>query len=583
MANEIITTLHPDQDPDTNLYPNVKKDNIPNKSIDMYKLDDDVRSLLSNIGTLRPSGVDTSTNILAFTTNRGIWIGSDTGNWYYYNGTQYVSGGVYQATGDINKVNALTKLSNTGCIIDYSFNGYIDNGGVLVSNASFKASDYIRVDEKIWLTGNFNIVDTSYFIIHCYDDNKVWLGRLLPTGNNNYTNMEVTLVPNTKYIRVWNLATNVNNAENYIIQKPLYLSDINDGYFLIPNISSYSGGYIDNQGNFIELSYFRTSDYIPSTDKIKVSGSLNGGLSSPYKFINCYDVNKNYIGGVITGGSTHNYTDEEIELLPNTCYIRYTNVGSYYKNFIIYTKLINSNDIAILVKDYYDKLVKEEMNIIKGFTAFDRFMVIGDSLSIGYYTDSDNIAHDYDPDHSWGAYIEKLTGSKMYNSSFSGARCDSWLTYNSPDHPTYGLQYAIECGEMPLYVICMGANEGSLPIGTIDDIDDETPTTLYGYVGKVIRELRSISPKCYIVCTGVARPHSGNTIDSVYENVCNAIDKCYYLDCYTEFNSTPFTQYYYNYHFSANGYCAMANLFNNKLSDVMIDNITDFRYINEAE
>ena len=30
MANEIITTLHPDQDPNTNLYPNIKKENIPN-------------------------------------------------------------------------------------------------------------------------------------------------------------------------------------------------------------------------------------------------------------------------------------------------------------------------------------------------------------------------------------------------------------------------------------------------------------------------------------------------------------------------------------------------------------------------
>lgn len=39
MTNEIITTLHPDQDPDTNLYPNIKKENIPDRSIDFNKID----------------------------------------------------------------------------------------------------------------------------------------------------------------------------------------------------------------------------------------------------------------------------------------------------------------------------------------------------------------------------------------------------------------------------------------------------------------------------------------------------------------------------------------------------------------
>ena len=42
MANEIITTLHPDQNPDINLYPNIKKDNIPNGVIDINKLDSGV-------------------------------------------------------------------------------------------------------------------------------------------------------------------------------------------------------------------------------------------------------------------------------------------------------------------------------------------------------------------------------------------------------------------------------------------------------------------------------------------------------------------------------------------------------------
>lgn len=101
MTNDIITNLHPDNDPNTNLYPNIKKQNIPNKSIDTSKLDDNVISL---IGELKPSGTDTSTNILAFTSNKGIYVATDTGHWYYWNGSVYADGGVYQSSEDIKQI-----------------------------------------------------------------------------------------------------------------------------------------------------------------------------------------------------------------------------------------------------------------------------------------------------------------------------------------------------------------------------------------------------------------------------------------------------------------------------------------------
>lgn len=41
---------------------------------------------------------DTSANILALTSDNGAGLGTDTGHWYYWNGTQYVDGGVYLST-----------------------------------------------------------------------------------------------------------------------------------------------------------------------------------------------------------------------------------------------------------------------------------------------------------------------------------------------------------------------------------------------------------------------------------------------------------------------------------------------------
>ena len=51
---------------------------------------------IEQLGQLQPKGVDTENNILGKLTADGIWIGSDTGHWYYWNGTKYVDGGVYQ-------------------------------------------------------------------------------------------------------------------------------------------------------------------------------------------------------------------------------------------------------------------------------------------------------------------------------------------------------------------------------------------------------------------------------------------------------------------------------------------------------
>ena len=59
---------------------------------------------IQSLGGLKPSGVDTSTNILAFTYNKGIYVANDTGGWYYWKAdvSKYVYGGVYQ--NDINTI-----------------------------------------------------------------------------------------------------------------------------------------------------------------------------------------------------------------------------------------------------------------------------------------------------------------------------------------------------------------------------------------------------------------------------------------------------------------------------------------------
>lgn len=103
MSN-IITTLHPENDGNTNLYPNIKKENIPNKSVNRSRLDDDVNEILDGINDTLAVAVANITKPKYYSTlptsDVGLIVYSD-GYLYSWdiNTNKYVSTGiVYQST-----------------------------------------------------------------------------------------------------------------------------------------------------------------------------------------------------------------------------------------------------------------------------------------------------------------------------------------------------------------------------------------------------------------------------------------------------------------------------------------------------
>lgn len=346
-------------------------------------------------------------------------------------------------------------------------------------------------------------------------------------------------------------------------------------------------GYINNVGEleFVNApGVFNTTDFIEVSSAITAKGKLRK-IDSDHYYVNCYDINKNFIGGVLSG--IGNGTDMDINgtinLLDNTCFIRITTASDSVNMIKMQYYLLDTHTESKLIQKM-EKLNEDthnsfDMNDGLGFTVFSKFASIGDSLSVGYHTEKDGTPISKDLTHSWGAYIEKRTGAKSFWTGASGETCKSWLQTTSD---TWGLNYCKSIGTMPLYVICMGANETSIPIGTTSDIGTDSDT-LYSYVSKVVKELRLISPNSFIVCTGVSRKQNSPDINNVYKTICELNEKCYYLDCFEEFNSGAFTSYYFNSHYSANGYSVMANLFDHKLKQVMAKNVEDFKYINEVD
>lgn len=92
-----------------------------NESFDLKSKEIDVKlknqdDTIKGLGKLHPSGTATESEIMAFTSDKGIYIGTDTGKWYYWNANDniYVSGGVYQSSEDINQIKEdLVNIENT--------------------------------------------------------------------------------------------------------------------------------------------------------------------------------------------------------------------------------------------------------------------------------------------------------------------------------------------------------------------------------------------------------------------------------------------------------------------------------------
>lgn len=202
---DIITNLHPDGDVNTNLYPNIKKENIPSKSISTDKLDDNVLSL---IGSLKPSGTDTSANILAFTSNKGIYVATDNGHWYYWNGSAYADGGVYQSSEDVKQLKE--------DLVDFK-DGY-DNTNLWSKVELYEEKHYVDISNGHLSHGTAN--DYNIWILPVDGVSKYTFGShvndfivrfLLPLSNDKYTATSSSLLtnlmtfdcskyPNTAYI-----------------------------------------------------------------------------------------------------------------------------------------------------------------------------------------------------------------------------------------------------------------------------------------------------------------------------------------------------------------------------------------------
>lgn len=217
---DIITNLHPDGDESTNLYPNIKKENIPSKSISTDKLDDNVLSL---IGSLKPSGTDTSTNILAFTSNKGIYVATDNGHWYYWNGSVYVDGGVYHSSENIEQL-------KDAVLGKFDF------------NIGRRLPGYIDYDSLIWIFSDVKHLNSNDVIT--FDGNRFTVQLVICDENGNFISNSQNIktditISSDGYYAINAFTTGNNITEDELEYSEKSFSIITDIYRKVENLNGY--------------------------------------------------------------------------------------------------------------------------------------------------------------------------------------------------------------------------------------------------------------------------------------------------------------------------------------------------------
>jgi hypothetical protein len=169
----------------------------------------EVDSKVSQIVSGSPKG--TYTTLSALQTDKpsgdtGIYVVSADGKWYYWNGSNWVEGGLYQSTGIATNSLSITKLKGftTGKNIlnpeTYTQGKYINpSTTAIISSSLFDTSDFIPVS-----IGETYACSTTCRTIGHFDSNKNLVSA------SDYPNTFVAAYP---YIRVSVNKSDINNAQ----------------------------------------------------------------------------------------------------------------------------------------------------------------------------------------------------------------------------------------------------------------------------------------------------------------------------------------------------------------------------------
>ena len=276
--------------------------------------------------------------------------------------------------------------------------------------------------------------------------------------------------------------------------------------------------------------------------------------------------------------------------------------------------IVNQNEIsvteyrkikALIPNNIYENLVKPLENRVSvleskssedtlfdntEFALFHTWGLIGDSLSVGHTRSADgSVTNGRNIYYSWGQYLARRLGNNCLNFGKSGISAKTWMS----DSLCY--ERLIDSDNLCQgYIIALGANDTSMTLGSIDDVNFEDMSqnadTEYGWYAKVINAVRTISQDVPIFLFTLPHPRNSDVnIQAINEMIRTfANDKEHFGKIFLVDLDADYNDYFKNgklqsqigntgWHLTSLGYLYASYVNQKALSKVISDNYSDFQ------
>lgn len=511
---------------------NIKDSTARNNINSLSNSINDLDNKISSVASGSPAGAFATLDDLknSQTTDKTkIYVVQENGNWYYFNGSDWVSGGVYQATEiadnsinlfntdfmnqGYNKFLALETVAK-GITISKNNDGYINLIGVASGSPANAPFAKFKIDK----TGTYhlfkNIVKGVSPTIYIYkESDQSTIIKTIPANTNNIDlNLDVGIYTANLYV-----------AQGTNFDTKMYISLLNK-----EDMNNFSNNYFKPSIKTLYCNYINREEYpiieplkLPIISSLKQNigtidlNNLTLKLVKPLYVIynNLYNYNNTNTMPMYYKdlSSLNNNIDDEINLVEDetlagiyVCYLDYNgNINcSHYTNFIS----DSLNNYIILFYYFYSNSAKKitsynllgnNFNIIGSVNPsgdFDTltYNAIGDSLTYGYVTSTTRLSIPYPL-----AVENQLNLQTSYNNGLTGTTVADDRTVMQSYYPMSADERMATYQNANIISVMGGTNDFSKNV-TLGDINTNDATTFYGGYKKLLNYLITNNPSSFI-------------------------------------------------------------------------------------
>ena len=539
-----------------------------------------------------------ASSIAEMTDTDRIYVNTTDGKWYYYNGTEWVAGGTYEASvlsdESVDVENLVSPMQEqleqiqiaNDDIVEYSNGNYVNvtNGtGTSRLNPASSYSVYGPFDlfkndiVSFTAQGERNTISMLSLDNGSTQSNVKNFWSILSSVDNTVRQYKTKVNFTGKYYITSKNAVGVTDLKIYRLNKSFKNDDIENIKDYITNIiidnsnpSNFERGHYIRYGNgaVVNGTSMYITDYIPINGNTKITltsdipswlvGAQNPDIAG-YAF---YDETQTYISGIQRPVGVQKL---EMDVPTSARYIRLTLIESQIINgFKLYYSDL-TGDIAKIK----DMVTTDNATINRTCGVINNAVFIGDSLTYGLcYTASQSMYRNF---YNYPYFVKKIMDiNTIEEYARSGATSTSWWN-EFADSIT---------ATNSVYFVWLGTNDNFTDtIATDCAGEDYTQyaNTETGNMGKILQKIRSLEGNKIILLNCV---HSGNHLAQTNEMIEKFAER-FDVDLVIDLNGsdarnlkyhTAYNGFVNSVHYNDKGNNYIANIINQQFNEWLNNN-----------